>query len=245
MVFWGPDVLSVCKSPMKKILVVDDDERLLSLIIRVLEMSGFAATGVLSASIARSKIRNEHYDAVIVDWMMPNESGIAFIKAVRNSMDYQNKLPAIMLTAVNDTDHKIQGFEAGYDDYITKPFEPRELIARLNALIKRTSKLDNKKILIFGNCEFNTVNDMLKKNGAEVQLSTTELNLLKTLSQRPNEPFSRAELAKKLAFQVSDRTIDVQITRLRKKIGDNPKNPMIIKTIRYIGYALCSHSEVA
>ena len=92
MVFWGPDVLSVCKSPMKKILVVDDDERLLSLIIRVLEMSGFAATGVLSASIARSKIRNEHYDAVIVDWMMPNESGIAFIKAVRNSMDYQNKL---------------------------------------------------------------------------------------------------------------------------------------------------------
>ncbi len=230
---------------MKHILVVDDDERLLSLIVKVLETGGFAATGVLSASVARAKIRDGHYDAVIVDWMMPNESGIDFIKAVRNSTDYQNKLPAIMLTAVGDTDHKVQGFEAGYDDYVTKPFEPRELIARLNALIKRTSKLDSKKILTFGDCEFNTATDVLKRNGNEVQLSTTELNLLKTLSQRPNEPFSRAELAKKLAFQVSDRTIDVQITRLRKKIGDNPKNPTIIKTIRYVGYALCSRSELA
>jgi two-component system phosphate regulon response regulator OmpR len=178
------------------------------------------------------------FDAMIVDWMMPNESGIEFIKSVRNSTSHIKNIPAIMLTAMDNIDNKIIGFDSGFDDYITKPFEERELIARLRALINRTQKDQKNKVIQFGDCEFNLETDVLLVNSKEVYLSTTELTLLKTLCQKPNHPFSRMELAKKLTFRVSDRTIDVQITRLRKKIGDNPKNPTIIKTIRYIGYSL-------
>ena len=225
---------------MHNILVVDDDDRLLYLIVELLEANGFSAVGVASASQARLKLQEMHFDAVIVDWMMPNESGIDFIKSVRNSASYLSNIPAIMLTAVDDIEKKIIGFESGFDDYVTKPFETRELIVRLIALLKRTSPEPPVDILKFGDCEFNLITNDLTLNGEIVYLSTTELTLLKTLSQRPNEPFSRTDLAKKLSFQVSDRTIDVQITRLRKKIGDNPKMPTIIKTIRYVGYELCA-----
>ena len=223
---------------MKNILVVDDDERLVFLIVETLKTSGYNAVGVTSASQARSKLYELHFDAVIVDWMMPIESGIDFIKSIRESANYLKNIPAIMLTAVDSLDEKIIGFDSGFDDYITKPFETKELIARLQALIKRSLIGNTNDLLKFGNCEFNIKNDELKKDSELVYLSTTELTLLKTLCQRPNQPFSRSELAKKLSFQVSDRTIDVQITRLRKKIGDNNKNPTIIRTIRYIGYAL-------
>ncbi len=223
---------------MKNILVVDDDERLVFLIVETLKTSGYNAVGVTSASQARSKLYELHFDAVIVDWMMPIESGIDFIKSIRESANYLKNIPAIMLTAVDSLDEKIIGFDSGFDDYITKPFETKELIARLQALIKRSLIGNTNDLLKFGNCEFNIKNDELKKDSELVYLSTTELTLLKTLCQRPNQPFSRSELAKKLSFQVSDRTIDVQITRLRKKIGDNNKTPTIIRTIRYIGYAL-------
>lgn len=224
---------------MHNILVVDDDERLLSLVMELLETNGFQVDGVTSASNARTKICQEHYDVMVVDWMMPRESGLDLIQSVRNSAMCQSKIPAIMLTALGDVDHKVQGFEAGFDDYLPKPFEARELISRINALIRRTAQADTIQILKFGNCEFNKITNELRRNKEPIVLSSTELNLLKTLSQKPNEPFSRIELAKKLSFQVADRTIDVQITRLRKKIGDNPKNPTIIKTIRNIGYVLC------
>lgn len=224
---------------MKNILVIDDDERLLSLIVEILQKNGFIAKGMTTTREARIAMRNEHFDVIIVDWMMPQESGTDFIKSIRNSDLYYKKIPAIMLTALDDIDHKLEGFESGYDDYVTKPFEGRELIARINAIIRRTSQDIYPKCLKFGDCEFNLERQELKQNAYPVTLSTTELGLLLTLAQRPNEPFSRTELAKKLSLQVSERTIDVQITRLRKKIGDNPKNPSIIKTIRYIGYTLC------
>lgn len=224
---------------MINILVVDDDERLLSLIVAILQKNGFLANGVTNASAAKVALHDEHFDVLIVDWMMPNESGIDFIRALRNSDSPYNTIPAIMLTALDDIDHKLQGFENGYDDYVTKPFEERELIARINAIARRTSQKKFARCLKFGNCEFDLSRKELKLNGQFVMLSTTELGLLSALAQRPNEPFSRTELSKKLSFQVSERTIDVQITRLRKKIGDNPKSPTIIKTIRYIGYTLC------
>ena len=224
---------------MKNVLVLDDDERLVLLLVELLETSGFNVSGVTSAAAARSKMQEQRYDAVIVDWMMPNEDGIDFMKTVRNSAGYYHEIPAIMLTAVDGIDQKIHSFESGFDDYITKPFEARELIARLNALIKRANKKNQLTVLEFGNCTFNINTGELKLGKDLIFLSSTELSLLKTLCQRPNEPYSRSELAKKLSFQVSDRTIDVQITRLRKKIGDNPKFPSIIKTVRYIGYALC------
>ncbi len=224
---------------MSSILVVDDDERLLSLIVEILQKNGFIAKGATTANVARMALHYDHFDVIIVDWMMPNESGIDFIRTLRNSDSSYRTIPAIMLTALGDIDHKLQGFENGYDDYVTKPFEERELIARINAITRRASPRKLAKCLKFGNCEFDLGQKALKLNGQFVTLSTTELGLLSALSQRPNEPFSRIELARKLSFQVSERTIDVQITRLRKKIGDNPKNPTIIKTIRYIGYMLC------
>lgn len=230
---------------MHTILVVDDDDRLLSLITELLRTSGFHAVGASSANKARVLLNESHFDAIIIDWMMPNESGIDLINSIRRDISHISKIPAIMLTAVDDIDRKIQGFEAGVDDYITKPFEGRELIVRLRALIKRTVPEDQNHIMKFGDCEFDLRTDKLTRNNNIVYLSTTELSLLKTLCQRPNKPFSRVELAKKLAFQVSDRTIDVQITRLRKKIGDNPKAPAIIKTVRYIGYALYTTSSSA
>lgn len=224
---------------MDNILVIDDDERLLSLIVKILQKNGFVAKGVTSASIARMALQDEHFDVIIVDWMMPKESGIDFIKSVRTSDSSYQKIPAIMLTALDDIEHKLQGFENGYDDYLTKPFEERELVARINAITRRILQRKFAKCLKFGECEFDLSRKELKLSGQLVALSTTELGLLSVLAQRPNEPFSRMELAKKLSFQVSERTVDVQITRLRKKIGDNPKNPTLIKTIRYIGYTLC------
>ena len=223
---------------MKKILVIDDDERLLSLIVSVLQMNDFDVCGAISGAQARSKLNEEHFDAIVVDWMMPRETGIEFIKAIRNSANHLKDIPAVMLTALDDIDKKVEGFESGFDDYITKPFETKELVVRLNSLIRRATNGATVSVLRFGECNFNLTSGELKKDSEIINLSTTELDLLKTLASRPNQPFSRIELAKKLAFQVSDRTIDVQINRLRKKIGDNPKSPTIIKTVRYIGYAL-------
>lgn len=227
---------------MNRILVIDDDERLLSLILSVLKMNNFDVCGVVSASNARMKLNEEHFDLIIVDWMMPNESGVEFIKALRNSASHLKDIPVIMLTAVDDIDRKVEGFDSGADDYITKPFETKELVARINSLLRRVSSDSQISILKFGNCEFDLNNGELKKDSEIINLSTTELDLLKTLAMRPNKPFSRIELAKKLSFQVSDRTIDVQINRLRKKIGDNPKSPTIVRTIRYIGYALYTNN---
>ncbi|MDR3224658.1 MAG: response regulator transcription factor [Holosporales bacterium] len=223
---------------MTSILIVDDDARLLFLIASVLKTHSYEVVGAKSASEAKNLLLNGNFDIVIVDWMMPNETGIDFIKSIRNSATYISNIPVIMLTAVDNIDSKIVGFESGVDDYVVKPFETRELVVRIKALLNRTQKESVDEIIKFEDCEFSQKTDELTMNGELIYLSTTELILLKTLCSKPNQPFSRAELAKKLSFQVSDRTIDVQITRLRKKIGDNSKNPRIIKTVRYIGYAL-------
>ena len=225
----------------KAILVIDDDKRLLDLIVDVLKNNLFDAVGVTEAAKARQLLNLKKFDAVVVDWMMPRETGIDFVKILRTQSTVLKKIPAIMLTALDDIDHKLEGFDAGFDDYITKPFEPKELIARLNSLIRRTEKENNLEKLLFGDCEFNLSTGELKKSGMQISITPTEQDLLKNLAQKPNEPFSRFELAKKLSFQVSDRAIDVQITRLRKKVGDDPKNPKIIKTVRYIGYMLCTN----
>jgi two-component system phosphate regulon response regulator OmpR len=225
---------------MRSVLVIDDDERLTSLIVASLESHGYSAIGVTSAAQAKSTLLSEHFDAIVVDWMMPNESGIEFITSIRKSITHLKDIPAIMLTAIDCIDNKVVGFEAGFDDYITKPFEDRELVARLNAVINRSiQRFATGTFVRFENFTFNPSNNELRKGKELVTLSTTELTLLKTLSQKPNYPFSRAELAKQFSFQVSDRTIDVQVTRLRKKFGDDTKNPRIIKSVRHIGYSLC------
>ena len=225
---------------MNSILVVDDDERLLSLITQLLELSGYEAVPAKSALEARSLMASRNFDAIVVDWMMPKETGIEFITNLRNSASSLKNIPSLMLTAMDDIDNKITGFESGFDDYLTKPFEERELLARLAALLRRTATDINQpsEIVSFGDCLFNFVTGELFLNNEPIYLSSTELTLLKTLCQKPNQPISREDLSQKLGFKVNDRTIDVQVTRLRKKIGDNPKTPIIIQTIRHIGYSI-------
>lgn len=223
-----------------KILIIDDDERIVSLLIQILNNTeSYNAIGACDASNARAILleHNNNFDAMIVDCMMPNESGIEFIRSIRSG---GNEIPSILLTAIDTVDNKILGFEGGADDYLTKPFDERELMARLKRLIEKSKKKDiyNDNIVFFGNCEFNMNNAELTIDGVSIYLTSTEKSLLTSLCQKCGLPVAREDLAKKLGFIVSDRTIDVQITRLRRKIGDNPKNPTIIQTIRYIGYSI-------
>ncbi len=220
----------------RHILIIDDDERILDLLRQILILEGFDISLAQDTDQARLVLNSEKIDAMIVDCMLPKENGIEFIKSLRNQ---GNNIPAVLLTALDNVDNKISGFENGIDDYITKPFDERELIARLKRLLIRTSASNNApNIIPVGECEFNIITGTLSKHHQIVNLSSTEIALLVALCKTPNSPISRNDLARKSGTIVSDRTIDVQITRLRKKIGDSPKNPTVIQTIRHVGYML-------
>jgi two-component system phosphate regulon response regulator OmpR len=225
---------------VRSILVVDDDERLLYLISNLLKINGYNVAGATSAQQARGLLLDQSYDIMVIDWMMPRESGIALMKSIRTSQSHKKYIPAIMLTARSDIDSKLSGFEAGFDDYVTKPFDERELMARIEVLISR-SLLKPPSVLKLGDFFFDMRSGSLVHNGVKVDLSTTEISLLRALCQKPNYPISRNELANRLSFRVSERTIDVQITRLRQKIGDTQKPATIIRTVRYEGYAICPY----
>ena len=222
---------------MANVLVVDDDERLLSLLVKFLEISGYSVKGARSAQEARLLLSNMPFDTIVVDWMMPIESGIEFTKSLKSEMSCYRHIPLLMLTALDNVENKLIGFDAGADDYLTKPFDERELLARLKALQKRNNT-SHSSTISFGACSFNINTGELKRSGETVYLTSSEIALLRTLCQNPNHPFSREELSKKLGFIVNNRTVDVQITRLRKKIGDNSKTPSIIQTARHIGYLI-------
>lgn len=213
-----------------RVLVVDDDERILNLLVKILNNAGFDAIGSMGAAEARKKI--DGIDVMVVDCMMPGESGIDFVRFLR---EQGNETPVILLTALDSVDNKILGFETGIDDYVTKPFDEKELIARLKRMVSRNNKNGSIK---FGVCIFNKETGELLRDGTRVHLSSTELSLLYELLKNPNKALHRSDLASKLGTVVSDRTIDVQITRLRKKIGDNSKVPTVIQTVRHIGYTL-------
>jgi two-component system phosphate regulon response regulator OmpR len=237
------DIMTVACA-MDSVLVVDDDLRLLELITDFLRISGFKAIGAESAARARSCLISEPFDCVVVDWMMPNESGLDFVKNIRLCSNHLHNIPIMMLTAVSDIDNKVEGIEVGADDYLTKPFDERELVVRLRSLIKRSRvRNDDDCIVRFGEYRFNTKTCELYYRSEPVHLSTGEASLLGTLCLRPNQPFSREELAKGMMFNVSGRTIDVQITRLRTKIGDDARNPSIIKTVRHFGYMIKSETS--
>jgi two-component system phosphate regulon response regulator OmpR len=225
---------------VKSVLVVDDDERLLHLITLTLMTGGFRAVGTKSVSEANELIAVNRFDILVIDWMMPNVSGIEFVRSLRESQFRFSMMPTLMLTAMSDINSKITGFEAGVDDYLTKPFEERELIARINAIIARSQSQYHTGILKLGACEFNMLSGELRYGESNVCLSTMELTLLRTLCQKLNHPCTRGELAQKFVFRVSERTVDVQIARLRQKIGDDAKDPRVIKTVRHVGYIICA-----
>lgn len=219
------------------ILVVDDDTRLRNLLRRFLQEQNFAATVAKDAAEARMFIDEYKFDLLIVDVMMPNESGIEFLTALRK----ENNVPVIMLTAMGEPDDRISGLEAGADDYLPKPFEPKELVLRIKNILKRAPKnTENKDLpLNLGLCLYDAVKkELTNKQGEIIHITPVEQMLLSVLSQKPGQIFTREKLAEILGAGQSPRSIDVQITRLRKKIEKDSKNPRYLQTIRGKGYML-------
>ncbi len=200
------------KSALPHILVVDDDTRLRALIRKFLGENGFVTASAENAAKAREVLQYLKFDLIVLDVMMPNESGIDFLKTLRKT----SQIPVLMLTAQNEPQNRIDGLETGADDYLSKPFEPKELVLRIKSILKRQKP---------------------KHNFETVGLTANELQLIEILSQKAGNVITRDELAARLG-NITARAVDVQITRLRKKIEVDPKKPIYIQSIRGIGYKL-------
>jgi two-component system phosphate regulon response regulator OmpR len=227
-----------------RLLIVDDDRRLRELLVKFLSENNFLVSSAANAAEARAYLASQSADLIVLDIMMPGEDGLSLTRSLAQKDETEagtkGLIPILFLTARDQVDDRIEGLDAGGDDYLTKPFEPRELLARIRAILRRSSvpngQIDQEMIL--GAYRFNTSTGILTKGQEVVFLSSTELVLLKILSQNPHKPFSREDLAQRIGHRVSERTIDVQITRLRRKIGDDPRQPRYLQTVRHIGYVL-------
>jgi len=217
------------------ILVVDDDTRLRDLLRRYLSENGFRVTVAKDAQDARAKLRGLSFDLIVLDVMMPGESGFDLTAALRES----NTVPILLLTAMGEADDRITGLERGADDYLTKPFEPRELLLRIRTILRRAppSSAAPSEVQL-GDCRFDVNREQLFRGASLVRLTTAEARLLRALAQRPGEAMSREELTEASSLNVTPRAVDVHVTRLRRKIEDNPRAPRYLQTIRGKGYAL-------
>lgn len=223
----------------KHILVVDDDTRLRSLLQRYLREQGFLVSAAKDAMEAEDFIQNYLFDLLIVDVMMPKISGLEFLHKLRQK---GNSIPVIMLTAMGETADRICGLETGADDYIPKPFEPKELVLRINNILKRTIKVkEQSSKLIFHGLSYDIEkNELRDNNGKTIHITPVEKTLLNLFGRNVGEVYTREELAEILGVMENQRTVDVQITRLRKKIETDTKNPRYLQTVRGKGYMLIS-----
>jgi len=222
------------------ILVVDDDTRLRMLLQRFLRESGFLVSVADGAKSARERLKEYLFDILIVDIMMPDETGLEFLQSFRKTSD----LPVIMLTAMGETGDRIFGLECGADDYLPKPFEPKELVLRIKAVLKRAkiNKAQAMDRLSLGDYSFDlSTKELLDLNGDVVHITPVEQSLLYVMGQKMGQIFSRESLAEILGAGQSSRSIDVQITRLRKKIEKDSKNPRYLQTVRGKGYILLTN----
>jgi two-component system phosphate regulon response regulator OmpR len=220
------------------LLVIDDDRRIRELLSRYLADHGFRVSVAADAAEARQKLESLEFDLLIVDVMMPGETGLLFTRSLRQT----SSVPVLMLTALAETDSRIDGLEAGADDYIGKPFEPRELLLRINAILKRTAKPATPAFeqLNFGPWQFWVKRRELRRDGVEVRLTEREQEIMFAFASRPGDTVARHELLGNDADKdAGERKIDVQINRLRRKIEDDPANPKWLQTVRGIGYKLC------
>lgn len=224
------------------LLVVDDDERIRSLLQQFLVQDGYLISTAENAEQARILLSGIEFDLIILDVMMPGQDGISFAGELRN---LGNNTPILLLTARGETEDRIKGLEAGADDYLPKPFEPKELLLRINAILRRMPDLKEDKMmpktLDLGNLKYDVARNELWDGEKQVRLTTTESQLMKIFTSALGEPISRADLVTSLGRDVSlaqDRAIDVQITRLRRKIEVNPSQPRYLQTVRGAGYML-------
>ncbi|PWJ75789.1 transcriptional regulator [Pseudaminobacter salicylatoxidans] len=217
------------------LLVVDDDTRIRNLLKQYLSENGFRITVAGTAAEARRKLAGLDFDLLILDVMMPGENGVDLTKSLRE----QKSVPILMLTALSETDSRITGLEAGADDYLPKPFDPRELILRINNILRRGGPPPTPKVeqIVFGPYTFQIARRELKKGGEPLKLTDREQEILAIFAERAGETIPRHELVGEEA-EVGERTIDVQINRLRRKIERDPSNPVWLQTVRGIGYRL-------
>lgn len=217
------------------LLVIDDDTRIRDLLHRYLSEQGFRVTTAADAAEARRKLAGLDFDLLIVDVMMPGESGLSLTKSLRDIKD----VPILILTALAEAESRVDGLEAGADDYLSKPFNPRELVLRVNNILRRGGPPTTPKIeqVVFGPYTFTISRRELKKGGDPVRLTDREREIMVLFAERAGETIPRHELVAGEA-EVGERTIDVQINRLRRKIEADPANPVWLQTVRGIGYRL-------
>ena len=215
------------------ILVVDDDEGIRSLLKKYLNENNYLVTTANSAEDAFEKIQIIKFDLIILDIMMPGKSGLEFIKENQKKLD----TPVILLTAKGEADERVEGLEVGADDYLPKPFEPKELLLRIQNIIRKTKKSDQKRVIQFENIKIDLNKQLIIKKNTEYKINNTEKKILEKMINNPGKTFSREDIGV-LTELDKERSIDVIITRLRKKIEIDPKNPKFLQTIRGAGYVL-------
>ena len=218
----------------KHILVVDDDDRIRELIKEYLENNNFYVTTAKHAEDAKNKIKLIKFDLIILDIMMPGQNGLDLTKEIKSSNDQ----PIILLTAMGETSDRISGLETGADDYLPKPFEPKELLLRIKNILKRIKKNKNlNPILKFGSIKVDLQKMSISSKKGEIKLNSAEKSLLETMVLSVGQVFQREQISKIVSL-TKERAVDVMITRLRQKIEPDPKNPKYIQTVRGNGYVL-------
>ena len=217
------------------LLVVDDDTRIRTLLKRFLGENGFRVTVAGNAADARRKLAGLDFDLIVLDVMMPGESGVDLTISLRQTRD----VPILMLTALSETDKRVAGLEAGADDYLPKPFDPRELLLRVNNILRRGGPQGTPKLeqVVFGPYTFQIARRELKHSGKVLKLTDREQEIMSIFAERVGETIPRHELVGD-DTEVGERTIDVQINRLRRKIERDPSNPVWLQTVRGVGYRL-------
>jgi two-component system, OmpR family, phosphate regulon response regulator OmpR len=229
--------------PDAHLLIVDDDERIRGLLQKFLMRNGFLVSAARDASHARRLLGGLEFDLVVLDVMMPGEDGVSLTKSMRESVD----TPILLLTAKSETEDRIRGLEAGADDYLAKPFEPKELLLRINAILRRVPAAApaaaTPQVLHLGLIRYDVDKGKLWRGDEPVRLTATEAQLMRIFASCPGEAVSRAKLVEDLGRgrgQAQERAVDVQITRLRRKLETDPRQPRYLQTVRGAGYMLAT-----
>ena len=235
-------------TPDSHLLIVDDDERIRTLLQKFLIRNGFLVSAARDSAHARRILSGLDFDLIILDVMMPGEDGISLTKEVRKNSD----TPILLLTAKGETQDRILGLEAGADDYLAKPFEPKELLLRLNAIMRRVPAQDEAaplpKVMHLGQVHYDVDRGEMWQGEDRLRLTATESQLMRIFSSSPGVPLSRSNLVEQLGRdggQAQERAVDVQITRLRRKIEQDPKQPRYLQTVRGAGYMLVLEQRYA
>ena len=215
------------------ILVVDDDDRIRDLVKQYLNENNYFVSTAINAEDAQEKVNTIKFDLIVLDIMMPGKSGLDFTEENKNKI----YTPIILLTAKGEADERVHGLEVGADDYLSKPFEPKELLLRIKNILNKTKSKNIKRLIEFGNVKINLNKHIILKNNKEYKINSTEKTILEAMINSPGKSFSREEIGKIINLD-KERSIDVIITRLRKKIEVDPKNPKFLQTIRGTGYVL-------